>query len=296
VSADNPSLTQARRAVKDVRYDDAQQLLVAALERGGNTPAELREIYLLSAATAVVLGQAELGEQYYRRVLALDPTAKLPTDVSPKLRERFVAAKAFMAAQTRLEIRAERQKDQIRITVIGDPLNMIAKYAAIAHGEPLPVETTTTLEVPRDTGATEVRALDEHGNTLATTAIVDEPAEATPAPHHDEPHEPAETPLVRRWQTWAIPAGVAAAVGIGFFIDARLAKGELDDILASSSTHFLADAESQRQRWQNDMLVTEISLAAASAFAVTAIVMRATAPVSPQISPHTVGVAIAGKF
>ncbi|MCP6280625.1 hypothetical protein NL459_28785, partial [Klebsiella pneumoniae] len=81
-------------------------LLVEALKQGGNRPEELVEIYRLSGATAAVLGPPELAEQYYRRMLALAPDAVLPPDASPRLREPFVAAQAYMAAQQRFDARA----------------------------------------------------------------------------------------------------------------------------------------------------------------------------------------------
>src|SRR5690606_6418262 len=62
--ADNPSLAEARKAIDEVRYDDARELLVQALKRGANRPEELVEIYKLSGATAAVLGPEELAEQY----------------------------------------------------------------------------------------------------------------------------------------------------------------------------------------------------------------------------------------
>ena len=85
----NPSLDEARKAVDDIRYDDARGLLVQALKQGGSRPEQLVEIYRLSAATAAVLGSADLAEQYYRRMLALDPTAALP----PVCRVEFLPQK-----------------------------------------------------------------------------------------------------------------------------------------------------------------------------------------------------------
>jgi len=35
---------------------------------------------------------------------------------------------------------------------------------------------------------------------------------------------PPSTPVLRRWSTWAIPAVVLAGTGVGFLVDAQLAK------------------------------------------------------------------------
>jgi hypothetical protein len=307
--ADNHKLAAARRAVEDVRYDDARGLLVEALEAGTNQPDELREIYQLSAATAMVLGQRELAEQYYRRVLALDPEARLPADASPKLRQPFVAAQAFMAAHRRLEVRVARRGRRFEVTVVADPLGMVAAVTAISDGEALPqVAVTGGPIVLRPGGKVEqIVLLDEHGNTLRTMAA---PAPAGTA----EPVEgtaPPATPILRRWITWAIPAVAFTGTGVGFLVDARLAKGRLDDILAMSGTHFFDDAERERKRWQTETLISDLAFAAAGVFTVTAIIMAATEPSSqpstqpssgsqaavvPLVGPGQVGLGLSGKF
>src|SRR5262249_20382145 len=140
------------------------------------------------AATAMVLGQRELAEQYYRRVLALDPDARLPADASPKLRQPFVAAQAYMAAHRRLEVRVARRGRRLAGTVVADPLGMVAAVTAISDGEALPqVAVTGAPIVLRPAGkAEEIVLLDEHGNTLRTMAA--------PAPAAAEPVERAAPP------------------------------------------------------------------------------------------------------
>lgn len=299
--ADNHKLVAARRAIEDVRYDDARGLLVEALEAGTNQPDELREIYQLSAATAMVLGQRELAEQYYRRVLALDPDARLPADASPKLRQPFVAAQAYMAAHRRLEVRVARRGRRLEVTVVADPLGMVAAVTAISDGEALPqVAVTGAPIVLRPGGKVEsIVLLDEHGNALRTLPAPAPAGSAEPAPRA----APPSTPVLRRWSTWAIPAVVLAGTGVGFLVDAQLAKGRLDDILAMSGTHFFDDAERERKRWQTGTLISTIAFAAAGAFAVTAIIMAATEPSSgsptavvPLVGGNHVGLALGGKF
>jgi len=304
--ADNPKLAAARRAVEDVRYDDARGLLVEALEAGTNRPDELREIYQLSAATAMVLGQRDLAEQYYRRVLELDPEARLPADASPKLRQPFVAAQAFMAAHRRLDARAVRRGRGIEVTVVADPLGMVAAVTAIVDGEPLPaVAVSGAPIVLRPHGQVEqIVLLDEHGNTLRMIAA---PGDG-PASGADPALEPASpnTPFLRRWTTWAIPAAVFTGTGVAFLVGAERAKGRLDDILASSGTHFFDEAEQERKHWKDDALIADIAFAAAGAFAVTAIVMAVTRPqsgsqtsqtmVTPTIAADHLGFTLVSKF
>jgi hypothetical protein len=303
--ADNPKLAAARQAVEDVRYDDARGLLVEALAAGTNRPAELREIYQLSAATAMVLGQRDLAEQYYRRVLALDPDARLPADASPKLRQPFVAAQAYMAAHRRLDVRAARRGRRIEVTVVADPLGMVAAVTAIVDGEALPEVAVTgaaigTPIVLAPAGKVDrIVLLDEHGNRLRTIAVDG----AGPAAGTAESTAPSSTPILRRWLTWAIPAAVATGTGVAFLVGAQQAKGRLDDILAASGTHFFDEAERERQSWRDDSLISNIAFAAAGAFAVTAIVMAATQPspgpqptVTATVGTGHIGLTLTAKF
>lgn len=303
--ADNPKLAAARAAIEAVRYDDARGLLVQALKAGTNDPDELREIYQLSAATAVVLGQNDLAEQYYRRVLALDPDARLPADASPKLRQPFVAAQAFMAAHRRLEVRAARRGRRIEVTVVADPLGMVAAVTAIVDGEALPEVAVgdAPIVLAPDGKVTRIVLLDEHGNALRTMAAPAAPAGgADPVGPAERPASP-HTPILRRWVTWAVPAAVLAGTGAAFLVAAQRASGRLDDILATSGAHYLDEAEQERKRWRDESLISGLAFAAAGAFTVTAIVMAATQPspgaqaaVVPTVGAHDVGLAFAAKF
>ena len=94
---DTAKLARARQAIETLQYDTAQKLLIDALDDGANSPADVAEIYRLSASTAVVLESGDVAEQYYRRWLALDPTASLSSDLAPKIRDPFVRAQANSA-------------------------------------------------------------------------------------------------------------------------------------------------------------------------------------------------------
>lgn len=136
--ADSPRLEQARRAVEAVDYETAQRLLLEALRDGDNSPAAVGEIYRLSARAAVVLGQRDLAEQYYRRWLAIDAGAALPADTAPKLREPFIAAQAYIAAHGRLVARAQRLPGgELEVELIADPLAM-ARAAIVLDAIPAP--------------------------------------------------------------------------------------------------------------------------------------------------------------
>lgn len=270
--ADSPKLADARLAIDDVRYDEAQRLLVAALQDGGNSPHALAEIYQLSARTAVALHHSELAEQYYRRWIALEPEAALSDDVAPKLRERFVAAQAYMAAHGRLSVIAKRNSDgTIAVIVESDPLVMVASVA-LGSSATVPLGVDHPAQLAASTGTIDV--LDEHGNHLLAVAVPP-PAAATPAP---AVVAPAPAPAHHRSVfaqplAWAVPAVAFAGAAVGFGLAARSADNDLTAIVAQSRDHFYDDATSVRDRRDRDALVTNIAIGVAGACAVTAIVL-----------------------
>jgi hypothetical protein len=309
--ASNPSLADARKAVDEIRYDDARELLVQALKQGGNRPDELVEIYRLSAATAVVLGPADLAEQYYRRMLALDPDATLPQDASPRLREPFIAAQAYMAAQQRFEAKAARTAKGIDVTIV-DPLGMVVAVAVLEAGElrnkqPFAGQPITLVDGddPADPGkqaradagnqaraGTQVVALDEHGNFLR---IIELPIPVVA----DEPIPP-RTPFFRHWLTWTVPAVAATGATTFFFYDARRAHDRLDTLLADSSGHYFDEAEAERRHWRRSTIIGWVGVGVTAALATTAIVMATRRPramtVTPSVGSDSASVQLEAKF
>ena len=150
--ADSPKLVEARRAVQAVDYDAARRLLLEALRDGGNSPAAVGEIYRLLARASVVLGDRDVAEQYYRRWLAIDPTAALPADTAPKLRDPFIAAQAYIAAHGRLVARAERTATgEIEVELVADPLAMARAATALdpaTRSTPAPDPATRSTPAP----------------------------------------------------------------------------------------------------------------------------------------------------
>jgi hypothetical protein len=281
--ADEATLREARRVVEEeVRYDRAQELLVTALHQGDNGPDDLAGIYELAGVTAVVLGQREAGEQYFRRLLALRPSAKLPADTAPKILEPFTAAQAHMAAVGNLRVAVRSATaGEVVVDVAADPLGMVAAATVsykggdgatgTVRGElPAPIELT----LPGGATATSVEIIDEYGNrlqelpppTVTARRIPDDDGGGgivTPPPLVD-----TKPNLFLRWSTWAIAAGVSGGVGVGVAIDGKLAKDRLDDILANPEDHFFGEAEAARKRWKRDTTIANIAFATTGVLAV----------------------------
>lgn len=314
--ADNPSVAEAREAIDEIRYDDARELLVQALKQGGNRPEELVEIYRLSGATAAVLGPPELAEQYYRRMLALAPDATLPADASPRLRDPFVAAQAYMAVQQRFSARATRTAQGIAVSIV-DPLHMVVAVATLERGELRGKQPFANAPVVLADVGSEVVLLDESGNFLRVVEVPARGAAAASASASaaaggaraagflgdasgasDTPASP-RTPILRRWITYAIPAGLFAGASAYFFVDARRAHDRLDDIVANDSMHYFDDAETERRRWRRDTIAAWVGTGLAIGFSATAIVMAslpAPVRVTPSIGMGQASVQLEAKF
>ncbi|HEU0030147.1 MAG TPA: hypothetical protein VFQ53_05925 [Kofleriaceae bacterium] len=277
-AADSGKLAEAERAVDEVRYDDARRLLVEAVAAGGNSPSNMRRIYELSASTAIVLGQRELGEQYYRRLLALDPAAQLPAGVAPKVREAFVAAQAYMTAHGRLAISVVRRSpSELEIVVDADPLAMVHAVALdAAPGAPVaPVAIVDRRARIASSTPTRVLVLDDRGNQLA---VLDAPAAAaaSPEPARDESRivEPSREarPLVRRWQTWAIPSAACLVAGSVLGVIALDQQRSIDTYIETSEDHFFTEVDGTYRSMKRNATIGIALGGAGVALAVPAIV------------------------
>jgi hypothetical protein len=271
--ADSPKLAQAIHAIDQVQYYDAQRLLVAAIEDGGNSPQALAEIYVLSARTAIALSHPELAEQYYRRWLALVPGATLSEDVAPKLRERFVAAQAYMAAHGRLAVVVRHTAAGIDVIVQTDPLAMAASADLDHAGHPTPLALEHPAHFASEPAPRTVIVLDDHGNQLLA---LDVPAEVVQVTQPQPPLPPRVVEprsLLREPLAWAAPTVAFVGVSVWAGIGAHNANDELSTIVSSSGRYYYQEAKDVRERRDRDAVITDVALGLAGACAVTAIVL-----------------------
>jgi hypothetical protein len=288
--ADKATLLEARRVVEqDVRYDRAQELLVTALHQGDNGPDDLAGIYELAGVAAVVLGQRDVGEQYFRRLLALRPQATLPAETSPRILELFTAAQAHVAAvgNLRVAVRATNAREVV-VDVTADPLGMVAgaqvsyrdddgKSGSVRGSLPAPI----SVEMPDGAVATGVEILDEYGNRMQELPPPPVPDARDARDARDDrrndgrgvPETPSDAPpgVFLRWSTWAIAAAVSGAAGAGFAYDGKRSHDKLDDILAHPNDHFFGEAEDARRRWKRSGTIANIAFATTGVFVVGAI-------------------------
>lgn len=308
--ADSPKLEQARKAIDEVRFDEAQRLLVGALADGGNSPAGVREIYKLSASTAVVLGQREVGEQNYRRWIALDATASIGENVAPKLRDPFQAAQAYIAAHGRLTATVTRVSATTLDVAVTDPLAM-AVSATILGGTPVPLNTERRARLtPPDAGAVTLAVLDDRGNRLIelTAPAVPIPALTTVTPLPLPPREPVVRddvkPRARPSRVWlwvAVPSAVLLVTGGAFASAAINDYYTVQDAIAASTTHDYSDVTSTQSRANTFTALGATSFGLGVLAAVPAVILYVRArnrdrAVVPVMGSDSAGAAVVGRF
>ncbi len=247
--ADSPKVAEARQAIDEVRYDDARRLLVDAIDAGGNSPAAVRQIYELSASTAIVLGQPDLGEQYYRRWLAIEPGAKLPAGSSPKLTEAFVAAQSYMAAHGRLVVTASRSSVAVlTVVVTADPLSMAAAAGFDGSGERVSFGANHAAELDANVEAMRVVVLDDHGNQLLAIDVPAATVLSVPDHRTGRLLEDSPRPFLRQWTTWAVPAGGFLVAGGILGVLAITEQDKLDMLVRDSGSHFFSEVDGQHDK------------------------------------------------
>jgi hypothetical protein len=297
--ADAPQLAEARIAIDEVRYDDAQRLLISALEAGGNSPAGVREIYKLLGASAVAMGQGDEAQKYYRAWIELDTKAALDAGASPKLREQFDAAKSYIVANGGvLAVTA--------LTFTGDEVNVFVNTDAIGiavAARMVGSTEATNLDQNRQSimkGRGSVVVLDRYGNTLIDP-VVPEPREDPNAPYirdQPRPEPPPKRTLGTGFYALAVPAGVLLATGIGFGAASIIYKAKVQAAVDDSGSNFYTDVADRQKKvtlfWKLSAVIGGAGLVLA--IPTTILYLRSRATVAPYADAQSAGVAIAGRF
>lgn len=295
-------LSRAQAALDDLRYEDAAQLADRAWRSGGNRRDDLIAIFRLAGQVSVTLGNGELAESHFERLLALDPDAQLPEGISPKIAARFAAARAKTSGRLRAGFRADGTT--VTAEVSSDPAKMVSTLRAKVGKEVkeaiAPDPLTVTLAVDRPTEV-ELSLLDEFGNILVEDKVMVEPAPAshaplrtqaavgqslaernaaaaTPSTAHEEVEEddgprPVGPPVYTRWGVWAGAAGAAGALGIVFGLKARSDQNELDDLNDQSGGHDFRDASSVEDSLRRNALIADVCFVLAAGAGTAAVLL-----------------------
>ncbi len=228
----------------------------AALEAGRSSRAELVQLLGYKALVAGSLGQEAEAVEAFKRLLTIDPRAKLARGYAPRIRRAYERAAqwvakhgAIQAAVTAPERVRRGEKLVVEARVTSDPLALAgrgrlylrvaggASYSAHASGAgalrwSLPLDAlpglaaATSLELY-------VALLDESQNEVVLWGSAEAPrrihleggasALLAPLPAPLPAPAPRRRPLLRAWWFWtAVGVAVAAtAVGVGVGVGAR---------------------------------------------------------------------------
>jgi len=304
--ADAPELAEARKAIDDVRYDDAQRLLIAALEAGGNSPAAVRDIYKLLGASAVALGKTDDAEKYYRAWIVIYPKASLDAGASPKLREPFDAAKSHVVANGgHLSVSGMFTETDVMVFVHTDPIDVATAVKHVGSTEPAtPIDENHQAILK---GLGDFVVLDRYGNVLldpvTPTSFAELERAETPYLIRNQPRpEPIAQPKRRFGTTFyalAIPTGVLLATGIGFGTASIVYNSKVHIAIDDSAANYYTDVLDQQKRvtlfWKLSAIVGGAGLVLAIPTAIVYLRSRETTVV-PFVDANGAGAAIAGRF
>jgi hypothetical protein len=191
-------LQAAMDLAADSEHDEARDALETALRAGHHGRADTVRIYKLAGEVAAALGDPAAAEQYFTRMLVLDPAARPRRVYAPAVGPAFDRAMKVASQRGALRVRVQqRPQGGVLLEVVADPLGMVA--AAWAHYQDaegidrevlIPSGGKTVLPMadkPVDQPV-EVGVTDEFGNRLAETRL--EPRRgAAAAPESGDPRE-----------------------------------------------------------------------------------------------------------
>lgn len=111
-------LVEARKLVDDLDMEKAIKVLIEAERADGNDRATTLEIYLLQGIAFGALGKEAKTRDSFRKLLMLDPSAKLPADQGPKVRGPFNEARTWVEQNGPLSATAEIRAEAGKLTLI----------------------------------------------------------------------------------------------------------------------------------------------------------------------------------
>lgn len=297
------ALADARKAVDASDYPTARTALVTALKAGNHGPDELADIYKMTGIVEGALGSEKTAGAAFAKWLALEPKASLPQGTSPKIMRPFTAAADQAKKRGAIEAKAETEDDPPAITlvVVNDPEKMIvgAKvYYKVDKGaeQTLAADGEDRIKIDLGTGKrldVRLHALDEYGNRVVELGSKDVPLVITSSGTTKQiVVDPKDADLLKKkkrepdaprawyaqWWVWGIATGVTTAVG-GYFAWRTYDEVQhIDTLNANSLAHRWSEAQAIEDDARRDLLITNITLSVAGAFALGTALLYFTRP------------------
>lgn len=296
-------LGDARKAIDGSDYPAARAFLATALESGSLGPAELAETYKLTGIVEGALGNDKGATDAFAKWLSIEDRGTLPVGTSPKITRPFTAAQERAAKRGVLAVKSEISEEPPTVTlvIVSDPEQLIVSARATFTVDRGPEQSLTadgsgriTLEL--GTGKridVRLHGLDKLGNRVVelgskevpivitssgkTTPLIDPKDRDLLVIKRPEPHaEPR--PWYWQWWVWGIATGVTAGVGGYFAWRTHDAISDLDYLNANSLAYRWSQAQEVESRARRDLLVTNITVGVAGAFAIGTAILYFTRP------------------
>lgn len=252
VAGPPPRVLEARKLIDDLEMEAALKVLLEAERAEGNDRAAVLEIYLLQGIAFGSLGKDAKTRDSFRKLLMLDPQARLPADQPPRVRTPFMEAKdwALTNGPLAVSVSAVVQQGLIKHLAISVQKDVLRQArAARVHWKTSGAEQV--VDLPLTSGAAEapvgapsvtwwVEVLSERKGVLAVVGSEAEPREdRAPALKAGPVAAAADALEVRQTRVvsggWRRPTGlvllgagaVAAGVGAVFGVQSTGARAAL---------------------------------------------------------------------
>jgi hypothetical protein len=229
-SEESAKLEQANKALEQLNYPEAQQLLLEVVQSGKATSEELAQAYFnIGVIEAGLDHDVEATDAFYI-ALMLKPDLLFPAGGSPKIRQRLNEARSRVTEVGVLEARTSVKGGVLDVEVRNDPLKLVKRVEVVMTradgdvGKATLEKGSMRAEVESDVKSIKVIFYDESGNQLKTIDV--DPAKAGAGPVNGG----GENPSV--WQSWGLWAGVAGALAVGgtyFIMESSSLQGDIDD-------------------------------------------------------------------
>jgi len=312
-AAPSAALNDARKLIDDLELEAALKSLDAVDKTEGNDRQTLLELFTLQGIAYGTLGKEAKTRDAFRRLLVLDPGAKLPPDLPPRVRTPFFEAKDWSSTNGPLTPvpRAQLEGGRVRsvsVTIEKDVLRLAKSVRFHLEGSEVVVVPltggTATTEVGRPTVSWWAEVLTERKAVLLEVGSA-----AQPRVEGEVAAETVKTaPAAGGWRRptgFGVLGAGAVAAGVGVFLGlqanearakvAAATRDELGRITSLSQRDAMALEASSRANATTANVLFGVGGALAAA-GVVLIILGPSGEPTVALSPMPGGVLLTGAF
>lgn len=324
-AASVPKVEEARKLIDDLELEAALKALDAADKTEGNSRATVLEILTLQGVAFGTLGKDAKTRDSFRKLLLLDPDAKLPGDLPPRVRTPFFEAKEWassngpLAATPGAEL-GEGLVRAVKLTMERDVLRLarLARFHLKIDGADQLVEVPFTGgKAVANVGKTGLtwwaEVLSERKGVLFAVASASAPrSESTgvnpAAAAVTPPPTVAQGPVAGAWRrptgfvlvgAGAVAAGIGVALGLGANDARSKVTAATRDELGRITSLTQRDAAALEASAHTQASVANVLFGVGGALAAAGVVLVVMGPSTEPVvalSPTPGGVAVTGSF